>query len=241
LRAIEEEHFDQLPGGIFNKGFVRAYARQVGVNEDEAVAAYLEASGESVVKVEPGEASFPLQIPREKRKPASTTAAEIPWSLLGLALIVLAVAFATWHSYTTRNTAPAGVRAAAELPATAQKPAPELVPTSERSSAAAGVASTMPPAGVFTVRIEAREQCWVSLKADGKPDAEETLAAGAQRSITGTRQIELKAGNVGALSISFNGQKLPSQGDYGEVKLLSFGPDGLEVTTKIPASSGANP
>ena len=27
LRAIEEEHFDQLPGGVFNKGFVRAYAR----------------------------------------------------------------------------------------------------------------------------------------------------------------------------------------------------------------------
>ena len=22
LRAIEEEHFDQLPGGVFNKGFV---------------------------------------------------------------------------------------------------------------------------------------------------------------------------------------------------------------------------
>jgi len=24
LRALEEEHFDQLPGGVFNKGFVRA-------------------------------------------------------------------------------------------------------------------------------------------------------------------------------------------------------------------------
>ena len=32
LIAIEEEHFDQLPGGIFNKGFVKAYARSVGVD-----------------------------------------------------------------------------------------------------------------------------------------------------------------------------------------------------------------
>jgi Helix-turn-helix domain/Domain of unknown function (DUF4115) len=47
LRALEEEHFDQLPGGVFNKGFVRAYARQVGLNEEEAVADYLDAVREN--------------------------------------------------------------------------------------------------------------------------------------------------------------------------------------------------
>jgi cytoskeleton protein RodZ len=47
LRALEEEHFELLPGGIFNKGFVRAYAKYLGLNEDEAVADYLTAAGES--------------------------------------------------------------------------------------------------------------------------------------------------------------------------------------------------
>ena len=47
LQALEEENFDQLPGGIFNKGFVRAYARHVGLDEDQAVADYLEASGQN--------------------------------------------------------------------------------------------------------------------------------------------------------------------------------------------------
>src|SRR5664279_1076356 len=46
LRALEEEHFDLLPGGIFNKGFVRAYAKYLGLNEDEAVADYLVAAGD---------------------------------------------------------------------------------------------------------------------------------------------------------------------------------------------------
>jgi len=41
LRAIEEEHFEQLPGGVFNKGFVRTYAKHLGLNDDEAVANYL--------------------------------------------------------------------------------------------------------------------------------------------------------------------------------------------------------
>jgi cytoskeleton protein RodZ len=47
LQALEEEKFSQLPGGIFNKGFVRAYARVVGLDEDQAVADYLLASGET--------------------------------------------------------------------------------------------------------------------------------------------------------------------------------------------------
>ena len=41
LKAIEEEHFDQLPGGVFNKGFIRAYAKHLGLNDEEAVNDYL--------------------------------------------------------------------------------------------------------------------------------------------------------------------------------------------------------
>jgi cytoskeleton protein RodZ len=41
LRAIEEENFDVLPGGVFNKGFIRAYAKHLGLNDEEAVSDYL--------------------------------------------------------------------------------------------------------------------------------------------------------------------------------------------------------
>jgi cytoskeletal protein RodZ len=41
LQAIEEEHFDQLPGGVFNRGFIRAYAKHLGLNSEDAVNDYL--------------------------------------------------------------------------------------------------------------------------------------------------------------------------------------------------------
>lgn len=41
LRAIEDEQFDRLPGGVFNKGFIRAYAKHLGLNDDQAVIDYL--------------------------------------------------------------------------------------------------------------------------------------------------------------------------------------------------------
>lgn len=47
LQALEDEQFDLLPGGIFNKSYVRAYAKCVGIDEEQAVAEYLDASKET--------------------------------------------------------------------------------------------------------------------------------------------------------------------------------------------------
>jgi len=37
LRAIEQNHLDQLPGLVFLKGYVRAYVNYVGLNPDEVM------------------------------------------------------------------------------------------------------------------------------------------------------------------------------------------------------------
>jgi cytoskeleton protein RodZ len=47
LKALEDEKFNQLPGGIFNKGFVRAYAKFLGIDEEHIVAEYESASKET--------------------------------------------------------------------------------------------------------------------------------------------------------------------------------------------------
>jgi cytoskeleton protein RodZ len=46
LHALEAEEFDKLPGGIFNKGFVRAYAKYLGLDEEQAVTDYMAAESE---------------------------------------------------------------------------------------------------------------------------------------------------------------------------------------------------
>jgi len=42
LKAIENNNFSTLPGGIFTRSFIRAYAKHVGMNEDEAIGLYLQ-------------------------------------------------------------------------------------------------------------------------------------------------------------------------------------------------------
>src|SRR5271156_4935497 len=43
LVALEQEHFEVLPGGVFNKSMVREYARVVGLDQEEWVKRYLSA------------------------------------------------------------------------------------------------------------------------------------------------------------------------------------------------------
>ncbi|RMH03605.1 MAG: helix-turn-helix domain-containing protein, partial [Nitrospirae bacterium] len=44
LKALEEERFDQLPEQVFAKGFVRTYAQALGLDEEEALRRFAEAS-----------------------------------------------------------------------------------------------------------------------------------------------------------------------------------------------------
>jgi hypothetical protein len=63
LEAIEADQFESLPGDVFVKGFLRAYARAVGANADEVLALY-HASRRSVVS-----APIPVAAPVEAARP----------------------------------------------------------------------------------------------------------------------------------------------------------------------------
>jgi cytoskeletal protein RodZ len=45
LDSLERDDFRHLPGGVFNKGFVRAYAQFIGIDPESMVTAYLEEEG----------------------------------------------------------------------------------------------------------------------------------------------------------------------------------------------------
>lgn len=44
IESIEKDDYSPLPGGIFNKGFVKSFAKYVGVDEQEALQDYLSLS-----------------------------------------------------------------------------------------------------------------------------------------------------------------------------------------------------
>src|SRR5579863_7186447 len=109
LKALEEEHFDQLPGGIFNKGFVRAYARHLGMDEDQAVADYLAETGGGPVVREPEVDLASIAARAEESRSGSRGDSELPWEKLAalLLLVALGLAFWGWRSRKTHEQAAA--------------------------------------------------------------------------------------------------------------------------------------
>jgi transcriptional regulator with XRE-family HTH domain len=72
IRAIESDAFDRLPGGLFTRGFLRAYAREVGLDPDEIVARY-RAEFEPTVASETADAAQPHDEPAAPSDPPSTS------------------------------------------------------------------------------------------------------------------------------------------------------------------------
>jgi cytoskeletal protein RodZ len=87
LEAIEADQWDQLPGGVFNRGFIRSIARYLGLDEDNLVAEYaLSVNAASDARLAPQDAS---EIPRNW------------WPAVLLTIVILVVVglafFACYH------------------------------------------------------------------------------------------------------------------------------------------------
>ena len=230
LQSLEEDRYDRLPGGIFNKGFVRAYARHLGLNEEQALADYMAATGPPPVEVQPVAVMEALAAHAvESRGQKLNFVDRIPWGTVAILLMVVAIGLTIWGPRSQPLKAPKQ-----DHPPSSSQPGRDPIATSAASAAnesmSPGQALTR---GAFSLRIQANEDSWLSITADGNHLLQGVLPARSQKSIAANREIVVKAGNVGALEFWFNNQKLAAQGDFDEVKALTFTAGGLQ-----PAAAG---
>ena len=166
LEALERSDLSRLPGGIFTRAFVRAYAEQVGLDPDRAVQEFIaelpaEAASATArpTGVEDGEAF------ESDRKVVITAVGLI---LSSLPIIGLAIYFGTYRSAAEPDDAAPN---RAEDPGAASEPA--LLPiqavgpvTPEATAVASAVAGQT---WGLTMEIAPTASCWVSVTVDGVP------------------------------------------------------------------------
>jgi cytoskeleton protein RodZ len=221
LRALEQEDFDKLPGGIFNKGFVRAYARYLGIDEEQAVSDFLAAAGEP-------EQPLPNPVATEK---TTTYRSESRGWVVALALVALVAGgyaarrYHVWPfaSYEARPSAPP------VQPQATPTPPPATAP--EAANPEPGAAAGQTPATTargFVVLVRAKQDSWVSITADGQVVMEGMLPAAESREVRATKSVVLKMGNAAGLEVSHNNTVLPPLGNANEVKTVVFTPEGLQ-------------
>lgn len=106
----------------------------------------------------------------------------------------------------------------------------------EPRTGAARVKPTHPDA---TVRIEitAEEAVWMLARADGKYAFSATLDPHTTRTVEGLKEVTLRLGNAGGVTISLNGRPIGPAGPKGQVRTLQFTSGGFQIVPPNPPSA----
>jgi cytoskeletal protein RodZ len=199
LRAIEAGDFARVPGGIFARGFLRACAREVGLNPEEVVAHFV-AGAEHVRDADSGSADLATATVAAADTPAATPrrrAAQLAWlAAAAVAWIVIARGLATGPSPADTPIAEPpnpGVSG----PADSGAPSPTAQAVAEAPIGTAGRA--------LRIEIEPVGDCWVEAAADGHPALYRLMRAGEREALDVDAELVLRVGDPGAFAYQING------------------------------------
>jgi cytoskeleton protein RodZ len=216
LTAIENEEFHLLPGGIFNRGFVRSFAQAVGLDPDQAVSDY-----DQLASIrDPGDiGSVTPPAPKGERY------------LYPIAIGVLAVAIALFY-IATRESGRTGDNRGLTPPAAVQPSAPVSVQESTPTTPSPTSEPTergLPATQTLTLDVEARERTWIKVTSDGNSvNSGEVLQPGMTRKFTAENSISISVGNAAGLTLKVNDMRLKPLGRSGEVRSVTITPANLK-------------
>ena len=258
LEAIETEDWKQLPGGFFNRSFIRQYAQALGFDPSEIEEEFASiVTPEAAVDLNLISAAHDPRARRDEEKklisvePLRGAASGFFDSRTGLAvaaLVVLVAAGGALSLFVDRWNAPREIRsqnsANVSVPVA---PAPAAALTANQPQAKPAVPVETPnvlpvvskdPGGNLMLNIEATEKTWIEVTADGKRIFMGVLEPGEKKMISSMQNAKMVVGNAGGIAVSKGGRDIGPIGPRGQVRTVNITPDTVEIVDpKRPAAT----
>jgi cytoskeletal protein RodZ len=226
LKAIEMDNYGVLPGGIFTRSFIRAYAKQVGMDEDEAIGLYqqqvtgvaAEAAPQRIetrppTVIEPPRPATPLR--RAEPLTYTQSGPNLNWATIviggGIAvfLIIVVLAVVRHFNRTSQEVAPPP-RSAATANANSSNTTPGNPPPDTTQTAVAPAAPPVNQGEPLVVKFEATvDNCSIRYWIDDAPKpADVVIRKGESQTLPPAQaQVRLNIGNRPAIKMSINNRE----------------------------------
>ncbi len=202
LVALETQDWARLPGGVFNRGFIRSTARFLGLDEDTLIAEYELEMKEKVETHPPGRQ--PPEMPR-KWRPAALAVAVLILAVAGASLAYHHYRLQIWrHFHKALRGSAAGV---VTTPPSPPAPSAKQPPASSASSDATDV---------LTLKLEAAKFADVKVIADGTTVFDGQVNPDDVKSFDANDAFEITSSDSSAVLLELNGQPVPPMGLPGQ-------------------------
>jgi len=210
LEALERDDYSRLPGGIFSRAFIRAYATEVGLDPETTVAEFLTEFGRyereaATVQTQRGVSDDDLAFLERQRRATRV------FRLVALLVAVGLGAIALWEGPRLLERLSPEPRAAARTEPKALEPPPAAPAPPEDQPAAA-------PTGSLSVEFTVTADCAVQVSADGVTVFFKDMRAGDRQRVSAQRDLLVQVDNAGAFVWTINGRPAKPLGALGEKK-----------------------
>lgn len=240
LEAIERNDIKNLPGGLYTRGLLRAYAREVGCDPEDVVRRFRESLDGELAEHEitleeiartaergpNGRRTIPPDSTDSDRRRIIGQLAMIAFAVLGASLAFGAFGstlrplmhHASAHVLraTARETAPA---TPVQPPSPPQQPPPQQAPQAPVATSGANPATPAPAEGDghgLHLAIQLTGPCWLSATVDGARTLYQLFNGGEQTTIEAEKDVVLRVGDPGSFALTINGAAARSLGTAGE-------------------------
>ena len=197
LQALESDDYGILPGGVFNRAFVRKFAAQIGMEEATALQLY-----EEQLLVQGGETVRKFEMGVENWDTPPTSGNGLLISLAVVVVLLVGAYFLYSYFYSAKDAAadtPAVATPAPAAPETAVA-LPVTTPTPEPSP------SPVPVEGLVLKIETITAPCWIKIVRDTEPAEESIQKPGESREYTARERLVVSLGNLPTLRLTINGR-----------------------------------
>ena len=225
IAALETGRYEQLPAGVFSKGFVRVIALHLGLDAERSVTAFrhVHAGWEAECARRQHQATTNtagLRLSQPRRSVSSSTTLRGIAIALALAAVTGAAAFLRSRGADRRgpeaSTTP--VARAESGPASLALPAAVAAATVALPAGAAlpGAVSSAASRG-RTLTLTFRDDCWAEVLVDGRLVVRGLFPKGSRREFVNGGTFTLTLGNAGAVDVVVDGRPLGTLGGEHEI------------------------